>query len=144
MNKIIVKKLRESAIIPTKGSDKAAAYDLYACIDDKIIIKPGECKKIGTGVSFAPPENVHGFIFARSGMGVKRGLRPGNCVGVCDNDYTGEYIVGLYNDSTEEQYIYPDDRIAQVIFMQIPSFEIEEGEVEETKRGDGGFGSTGQ
>jgi dUTP pyrophosphatase len=90
------------------------------------------------------PENTFGAIFARSGLATKKGLRPANCVGVCDSDYRGEYVVALHNDTDEMMSIEPNERIAQLIVMPfIPvNFTVVE-ELNETERGDGGFGSTG-
>lgn len=139
-----VKKLREDAVLPVLGSAFSAGYDLSAAIDGDIIIAPGTCEKISTGLSITPPEGYFGAIFARSGMATKRGLRPSNCVGVCDEDYTGEYIVALYNDSDEPQIIHNGDRIAQLVFLPYihPVF-MEVDELNSTDRGDGGFGHTG-
>ncbi len=139
-----IKKLNPNAHFPTKGSDKAAGYDLYACIEKAIEIQPQKTAKIGTGIAITPPEGYFGAIFARSGLSTKRGLRPANCVGACDEDYTGEYIVVLYNDSNIIQTVEPGERIAQLIFLPYISVNmIEVDELEETERGDGGFGSTG-
>ena len=139
-----IKKLNPNAHIPTAGSDKAAGYDLYACIEEAIEIQPQKMAKIGTGIAITPPEGYFGAIFARSGLSTKRGLRPANCVGACDEDYTGEYIVVLYNDSNLVQTIEPGERIAQLVFLPYISVNmIEVDELEETERGDGGFGSTG-
>ena len=139
-----IKKLNPNAHIPTAGSDKAAGYDLYACIEEAIEIQPQKMAKIGTGIAITPPEGYFGAIFARSGLSTKRGLRPANCVGACDEDYTGEYIVVLYNDSNTIQTVEPGERIAQLIFLPYISVNmIEIDELEETERGDGGFGSTG-
>ena len=139
-----IKKLNPNAHIPTKGSDKAAGYDLYACIEEAIEIQPQKMVKIGTGIAVTPPEGYFGAIFARSGLSTKRGLRPANCVGACDEDYTGEYIVVLYNDSNLVQTVEPGERIAQLVFLPYISVNmIEVDELEETERGDGGFGSTG-
>lgn len=141
---IKIKKLNPNAHFPTKGSDKAAGYDLYACIEEAIEIQPQKMAKIGTGIAITPPEGYFGAIFARSGLSTKRGLRPANCVGACDEDYTGEYIVVLYNDSNLVQTIEPGERIAQLVFLPYISVNmIEVDELEETERGDGGFGSTG-
>ena len=137
-------KVRTNAIIPTHGSTSAAGYDLYACVDH-MEIAPGETKMIGTGLAIQPPPGYFGAIFARSGLATKRGLRPSNCVGVCDEDYVGEYIVALYNDSNESQEVYMGDRIAQLVFM--PYLNVNFVEVESldvTERGCGGFGSTGE
>ena len=140
-----IKKLNPNAHIPTAGSDKAAGYDLYACIEEAIEIQPQKMAKIGTGIAITPPEGYFGAIFARSGLSTKRGLRPANCVGACDEDYTGEYIVVLYNDSNIIQTIEPGERIAQLIFLPYVSVNmIEVDELEKTERGDGGFGSTGK
>ena len=144
MNKVAkIKLLREGAKIPTRGSDKAAGYDLYSCTDEDIQIAPGGMAKVSTGISITPPEGYFGAIFARSGMATKQGLRPANCVGVCDEDYTGPYIVALYNDSNEVQHIPSGTRIAQLVFLPYVDidFNIVEN-LEETERGEGGFGST--
>ena len=139
-----IKNLNPNAPFPTKGSAKAAGYDLYACIEETIEIQPQKMVKIGTGIAVTPPEGYFGAIFARSGLATKRGLRPTNCVGVSDEDYTGEYIVGLYNDSNITQNIEPGERIAQLIFLPYVSVNmIEVNELEKTERGDSGFGSTG-
>ena len=140
-----IKKLNPNAHIPTAGSDKAAGYDLYACIEEAIEIQPQKMAKIGTGIAITPPEGYFGAIFARSGLSTKRGLRPANCVGACDEDYTGEYIVVLYNDSNTIQTVEPGERIAQLVFLPYISVNmIEVDELEETERGNGGFGSTGK
>ena len=142
--KIQIKKLRENAQMPTRGSAAAAGYDLYACIDEAVVIAPHTTAKIGTGLSVAVPEGYFGAVFARSGLASKQGLRPANCVGVCDADYRGEYIVALHNDSDEERTVMPGDRIAQRVTMPFLPAEFEEvDELTETQRGAGGFGSTG-
>ena len=146
---IKIKKIYEDATIPTRGSYYAAGYDLYAYIpcqegDTGLIINPHETVLIGTGVAIQPPKDCFGAVFARSGLASKQGLRPANCVGVCDSDYTGEYIVALHNDTNEIQSITAGERIGQVVF--IPYVDIgfmEVKELEATERGDGGFGSTG-
>ena len=137
------KKLRPDAKIPTKGSDGANAYDLYAVTD--AMIKPGETVKVRTGIAIKPPPYHAGFIFARSGLAAKQGLRPANCVGICDNDYTGEYLVPVYNDSGETRYIIKGDRIAQLAFIKTLDGEfVEVDELGKTERGADGFGSTGK
>lgn len=139
---IKIKRLYEDSIIPTRGSEYAAGYDLYA--HEGATIKPHETAKIGTGVAIQPPKDTFGAVFARSGLATKQGLRPANCVGVCDYDYTGEYIVALHNDSNEERVIEAGERIGQVVFIPYINVSfIEVNELEETKRGEGGFGSTG-
>lgn len=143
--KIQIKKLRESAVIPTRGSKYAAGYDLYACLDAPISIPPHSTAKIGTGLSIAVPEGWFGAVFARSGLATKQGLRPANCVGVCDSDYRGEYIVPIHNDSDTEQTIQSGDRIAQLVILPYLDAEFEAVDtLPDTERGVGGFGSTGK
>lgn len=143
---IKIKKLKETAVLPTRGSAAAAGYDLYACLDtDSVTIKPNSNVKIGTGLSIAVPDGYFGAIFARSGLASKENLRPANCVGVADSDYRGEYIVALHNDSDTERVVKNGDRIAQLVIMPFLSVEFTEvDELDETQRGAGGFGSTGK
>ena len=141
---IKVKKLNDLAVIPTRGSEQAAGYDLYAATDYVISIPPHSTVKIGTGLSFELPDNTFGAIFARSGLATKQGLRPANCIGVCDSDYRGEYIIALHNDSEEARVVEPHERIAQLILMPYIPMEFEEvKDLSETERGSGGFSSTG-
>lgn len=142
--KINIKLLNENAKVPTKGSEYAAGYDLYAATDYDIEIAPHSTVKIGTGISVELPNGTFGAIFARSGLATKKGLRPANCVGVCDSDYRGEYIVPMHNDTDEVMTIASGERIAQLIVMPFVGIEFNiVDELTETKRGDGGFGSTG-
>ena len=106
--RIKFKKLREGATPPSHGSKYAAGYDLYACINNDhncVVVAPHTTEKVGTGLSIQPPNDYFGAIFARSGLATKQGIRPANCVGVCDEDYTGEYIIPIYNDSNEKRII---------------------------------------
>ena len=79
---INVKKLKENAIIPTRGSEYAAGMDLYACIDAPVVVTPHQTVKIGTGLAIALPHGYFGGIFARSGLATNQGLRPANCIGI--------------------------------------------------------------
>lgn len=146
-NTIVFKKLSNQAVVPTRGSKCAAGYDLYACPSgvNAIFIAPGETAKIGTGIAIALPDGTFGGIYARSGLALKYGLRPANCVGVIDSDYRGEVIVALYNDSNEEQCIMYGDRIAQLIVQPYYECVFENADdLDATERGAGGFGSTGR
>lgn len=132
------------AKMPTRGSEYAAGYDLYAATDYDIEIAPHETVKIDTGISIALPEWTFGAIFARSGLATKQGLRPANCTGVIDADYRGPVIVALHNDTNEHQIVLAGSRIAQLIVMPYVNSEfIEVRALDQTKRGNGGFGSTG-
>lgn len=143
--KVNVRKVNANAVLPTKGSKGAAAYDLYACLDESCInIGPNDTTFISTGVAFAIPEGYWGGIYARSGFACKQGLRPANCVGVIDPDYRGEVMVCLYNDSHQTRVINNGDRIAQLIIAPYMECEfVESDNLEDTERGTGGFGSTG-
>ncbi len=138
-----LKKLNDNAIIPTRGSEKAAGYDLYAA--EEVNIKAGETVKIGTGIAVAIPDGYFGGIYARSGLATKEGLRPANCVGVIDSDYRGELIVSIHNDSSVDRLIEKGERMAQLVVQPYLSVEFEEAdELDETERGDGGFGHSGK
>ncbi len=140
-----IKKLRDNAIIPTYGSEFAAGADLYAAIDEAVTIEPGETKLIPAGIALEIPVGFAGLIYARSGLASKRGLAPANKVGVVDSDYRGEVMVALHNHGKETQAIEAGERIAQmVIAPYITANFILSDELEDTVRGEGGFGSTGR
>lgn len=139
-----IKKLRDDAVIPTYGTEYAAGADLYACLDNVEVIVPGETKLIKTGISLEVPTGYAGLIYARSGLATKKGLAPANKVGVVDSDYRGEIMVALHNHSDSEKQIEPGERIAQLVITPYlkAEFNLVE-ELDDTARGDGGFGSTG-
>ncbi len=142
--KVEVKKLKENAKIPFYTTEGSAGSDLYACIEENVVVKPGETVFVPTGLAFAIPKGYAGLVYARSGLACKQGLAPANKVGVVDADYRGEVMVALYNHSKEERVIEPNDRIAQFIITPYLTAEYEEvTSLEETSRGSGGFGSTG-
>ena len=141
---VLYKRLNDLAIVPTKGSEYSAGYDLYAAIESDIEIAPHKTVMIGTGLAFEIPPYTFMGIFARSGLATKKGLRPANCVGVVDSDYRGEVKVALHNDSDEVMIVEPGERIAQVIVLPFYQIGLEEvDELSDTDRGEGGFGSTG-
>ena len=143
---IKIKKLRENAIIPSRGSLFAAGYDLYACLDgENITIEPHKSAKIGTGIAAALPAGYFGAIFARSGLAIKHGITLANCVGVIDSDYRGELKVGLVNISDKPFTVSNGERIAQFVITPVitPAYN-EVSDLDDTDRGSGGFGSTGK
>lgn len=144
--KIFIKKIRDNAIIPSRGTEGSSGLDLYAASVETITIKPGQLVKIPTGIAIdLQDKNLVSLIFARSGLGVKHGITLSNGVGVVDSDYRGEIFVGLCNVGNTTYEVQPGDRIAQMIIMPVPSFDLVEKEkLSETKRGVGGFGSTGK
>lgn len=145
---IKVKRICEEAKLPTRGSEKAAAYDVYACLPDKnalVTVMPHQTMLIGTGLRMAPPEGFYVGVYARSGLSSKEGLRPANCVGVIDEDYRGEYLVAVHNDSEVTRSVRHGDRIAQILLQKRYDMDFEEvDELDTTGRGVGGFGSTGK
>lgn len=145
MSFIAVKKLSPKAILPTYGSAEAAGADLYACLEESVTIAPGETAWIPTGLALEVPKGCAGLIYARSSLGVKRGLAPANKVGVIDSDYRGEIRVVLLNHGKETQTVAHGERIAQMLITPVltpPYQEVEE--LTDTSRGVGGFGSTGK
>lgn len=142
---IAVKKLRKEAILPTFGSKEAAGADLYACLEAPVTVEPGKTVFIPTGLAMELPVGYVGLIYARSGLACKRGLAPANKVGVIDSDYRGEFIVALYNHGEQPQVISPAERIAQLVVTPVlmPEY-VETASLSDTKRGEGGFGSTGK
>ena len=143
--RVNIKLLNDKATIPTYGSLYAAGADLYACLNNDEIIEPGMTKFIPTGIMMEIPEGMVGLIYARSGLSCKQGLAPANKVGVIDSDYRGEIIVALYNQSKETKTVSHGDRIAQIVFTPYVKglFNINDS-LSDTKRGSGGFGSTGK
>ncbi|MDO4841718.1 MAG: dUTP diphosphatase [Phoenicibacter congonensis] len=144
--KINIKKLRDNAVIPARGSDSAAGCDLYACLNHRggFTIQPNQTVKVNTGIAVEIPDGYFGAIFARSGLATNKGLRPANCVGVVDSDYRGEIIVALHNDTDAKQTFGDGERIAQLVIIPYLPVEFNEvDELDETVRGAGGFGSTG-
>lgn len=145
--KVHIKRLNDTAIIPTIGSADAAGCDLYANLaaeGGSVTIAPGVTYLVKTGIAMEIPENYAGFIYARSGLATKRGLRPANCVGVVDSDYRGEIMVAIHNDSDCYQTINHGERVAQMVIGPYvrPEF-VEVDDLNNTERGAGGFGHTG-
>ena len=145
MDAVRVKKLKSNAILPTYGSAEAAGADLYACLENPVVIQPGESAFIPTGLSMELPKGYAGLIYARSGLACKRGLEPANKVGVVDSDYRGEFIVVLHNHGSAPQEIAHGERVAQLVITPVftPGF-TEVTELTDTERAAGGFGSTGK
>ena len=139
-----IKKVRENAKIPTRGTDGAAGFDLYACIDPPMTFNKGDTALIPTGIAIAVPNKYAAFIHSRSGLSIKKGICLLNSVGVVDSDYRGEVCVGVIKATDGPYTIEPFERIAQMVIkpVEIPTL-VETTELDETDRGAGGFGSTG-
>ena len=142
--KVNIKKLNPKATMPTYGSEYAAGADLYACLDDEVVIAPHATVVIPTGLAMELPVGYAGLIYARSGLATKKGLAPANKVGVVDCDYRGEVKVALHNHGEVAQTVADGERVAQLVITPYitASFTTVE-ELSETVRGEGGFGSTG-
>ena len=126
----------------TKGS---AAMDLVAEIGRQQHIIQGSNQLIPTGISIEVPNGYCAKIYARSGIADKRGLAPSNGVGIIDSDYRGQVFVSLANHSEVTQYVEPGERIAQIMIEKVEPFAwAQVDELDETNRGIGGFGSTGE
>lgn len=131
---------------PFYASAGAAAMDLHACVDQAVTIPAGGRAVIPTGIAIALPSAGYvALVFARSGLGIKHGIAPANCVGVIDSDYRGEILVGLQNSGDTDFTIQPGERIAQLMVTPVVQAELKiVDELDDTQRGAGGFGSTGK
>ena len=130
--------------LPEYKTEGSSGMDLYAAIEKEIILKPLERVLVPTGIKIEIPLEYEAQIRARSGLSVKHGITLINAIGTIDADYRGEVCVGLVNLSNEEYTIKPDDRIAQMVIAKVEKAQIEiTTELAESKRGEGGFGSTG-
>lgn len=143
MNQLKVKRLSDSAQVPTYGSAGAACFDLYA--DDTLAIAPGRAGTVKTSMAFEIPDGHVMLVYSRSGHGFKNGVRLANCTGVIDSDYRNEVMVRIKNDSSEVFMITLGDRIAQAMITPVEKYEfIEVDTLSDTVRGLGGLGSTGK
>lgn len=145
MSVLKIKRLRENAKIPFRATPGSAGMDLYACIDVPVTIAPHEIAVIPTGIAIElESADYVAYIFARSGLAIKHGVAPANCVGVIDSDYRGEVCVGLLNQTEAAFTISPDERIAQMVISPVilPEIEVVD-DLSDTERAAGGFGSTG-
>ncbi len=145
MSGIRVKILREKATVPSYGSAEAAGADLYACLEEELVILPGATAFVPTGIAMEVPRGCAGLIYARSGLACKRGLAPANKVGVVDSDYRGEIMVALHNHGSVPQSVAHGERIAQMVITPVitAAYEVAQ-DLSDTSRGLGGFGSTGK
>ncbi|WP_293973382.1 dUTP diphosphatase [uncultured Ruminococcus sp.] len=143
---IKIKKLKKNAKIPKRATSGSAGMDLYACIDEPITLAPGQLAIVPTGIAIALPDNrCAAFLYARSGLGVKHGICLSNGVGVIDSDYRGEICAGLCNVSDKPYTIEPDERVCQMVIAPVLTPDVVEvSELDDTDRGEGGFGSTGK
>lgn len=141
MKEILVKRLTQDAIIPTKANNTDAGWDLYSSEEKTILAKNRAIIK--TGISVEIPEEHVGLIWPRSGLSVKQGIDV--LAGVVDSGYRGEIMVCLYNTSNDDVFLSKGSRIAQILFQEVPSMIlIEAQELTNSDRGKQGFGSSGR
>ncbi|HOJ64463.1 MAG TPA: dUTP diphosphatase [Spirochaetota bacterium] len=139
---IKIKLLNQNAKIPIKATEHASGFDLFSA--EEAIIKPKEFKAISTGIAIEMPQYIEAQIRPRSGLAMKYGITVLNAPGTIDSDYRGEIKVILINHSNNEFKIEVGTRIAQMVFTEIIKSNFQQVEsLNESDRGDGGFGSTG-
>jgi len=138
-------RIKQNALLPEQKTAGSVGYDISACLDKDVTIAPGQTHMVGSGFAIALEPGYAALIYARSGLGINHGIIPANCVGVIDPDYRGEVIVGLKNTSDVSFSVKNGDRIAQMVITkcELPELILCDT-LEETGRGDGGFGSTGE
>lgn len=144
MKNIKLKLLNKGAVIPSRETTGSVGFDIKACLNQDVEIQPGQTEVIGSGFAIELTLGYAAFIYARSGLGIKNGIVPANCVGVIDSDYRGEVKVGLRNNSNSSFIIKHGDRIAQMVIVkcELPEIELCDS-LNETTRGAMGFGSSG-
>ena len=143
--KLRFKKLSEKAVIPSRATPGSAGMDICACLDEAVVLAPGEIKMIPTGLTADTDcTDVAMLIYPRSGLSTKFGVSLANCVGVVDSDYRGEWFIPLINHGRAPFTVEHGMRIAQLIPTKVifPEVEICDS-LTDTDRGSGGFGSSG-
>jgi dUTP pyrophosphatase len=134
----------EDIQLPTKMSAAASGFDLHAAVDAAVVLQPGERRLIPTGFALSMPPELEAQIRPRSGLAYKHGITTLNSPGTIDADYRGEVKVLLINHGHEPFTVARHERIAQMVFQQVPKVHLQlVTELTETKRGAGGFGHTG-
>ncbi len=144
--KLQIMRLRPEAVLPRRQTPGSAGYDLSACLTEDLILAPGACVPVPTGIALCPDrQDVVLLVYARSGLSTKYGVSMANGVGVIDSDYRGEILVPLVNRGGEPFRITPGMRIAQLVVTPVLLPDTEEvQQLPDSARGAGGFGSTGQ
>lgn len=142
MNTVKIKKLSANAVIPQRQTDLSAGYDLYA--DEDVTIKSHAYAAVGTGIAIEMPPCIEAQVRPRSGLAFKHGITVLNAPGTIDADYRGEIRVALINHGESDYTVRTGDRIAQLVFAAVaPTELVPVTQLGITKRGEGGFGSTG-
>ncbi len=130
--------------LPTRASHGSSGYDLRAAIEGELTLSPGARALVPTGIALEIPLGWEGQVRPRSGLALRQGITLVNSPGTIDSDYRGEVGAILVNLGQEPFAIRRGDRIAQLVFAQVAEIEwLEEEDLDETVRGEGGFGSSG-
>ena len=145
MTKILIKKNSNKITLPKYETEGSSGMDLSACIEKEIVIEPGDKAIIPTGFSLSIPKGFEVQIRPRSGLAAKEGISVLNAPGTIDSDYRGEIKIILINLNKKKFFVENGMRIAQMVVCPIIQAQFQEVEfLPESKRGDGGFGSTGK
>jgi len=142
---IVDPRIGDSIELPTYASEGSAGLDLRACVDNELLVAPGDTQLIPTGIAiYIRDPGYAGLIIPRSGLGHKHGIVLGNLVGLIDSDYQGQLFVSCWNRADKAYTVDEGERIAQLVI--VPVAQVAFNHVDSfgsTERGTGGFGSTG-
>jgi len=144
--KLLDDRIGQTIPLPEYATTGSAGLDLRACLDQSLLLKPGETQLIPTGMAIhIRDESLAAVILPRSGLGHKHGIVLGNLVGLIDSDYQGQLFVSCWNRGDTEFTIEIGDRIAQLVFVPVAQVEFEQVDsFDDSHRGEGGFGHTGK
>ena len=144
--KVLDKRIGDTFDMPDYQTSGSAGIDLLACLDEPMTIQPGDTELIPSGIAvYIRDSSLAAVLLPRSGLGHKKGLVLGNLVGLIDSDYQGQVFISCWNRGKESCVIEPGMRLAQMVFLPIEqvNFNLVES-FEESDRGEGGFGHTGE
>jgi dUTP pyrophosphatase len=144
--KILDRRIGDEFPLPQLATSGSAGVDLRACIDQPLLLPPGGCELVSSGIAIHIDHPGHAaVILPRSGLGHRHGVVLGNLVGLIDSDYQGPLMVSLWNRGTTPYSVGVGERIAQLVVVPVlqPQFELVD-EFDQSERGSGGFGSTGR
>jgi len=143
--KILDSRLGESIDLPNYATDGSAGLDMRACLDEALMVAPGETVLVPTGLAIHIGDpGLAAVLLPRSGLGHKYGLVLGNLTGLIDSDYQGQVFISCWNRSQKAYEIRPGERIAQMVFVPVEQVRFEVvREFGDSDRGDGGFGHSG-
>ncbi|WP_261834250.1 MULTISPECIES: dUTP diphosphatase [Vibrio] len=144
--KILDPRIGKQFPLPQYATEGSAGLDLRACLDEALIVTPGQTHLVPTGLAIhIGDSSLAATILPRSGLGHKHGIVLGNLVGLIDSDYQGQLMVSVWNRGQDTFTIEPGDRIAQLVFVPVVQAEFNlVGDFDASQRGDGGFGHSGK